>query len=157
MLTSARLGAQTSMSYIIAVSQRKGGVGKTTLAVCLAAELRRRGRGVALIDSDPQRSSCQWAAPGNLEFPVYEIALSDQSLGDWDHDVKGVSADCVVMDTAPDDRVLRASVAFADLVLVPCTPSGLDLEATVRTLEIIDAVRTRRAGLPNIIPCAQSC
>ena len=139
------------MSDLIAVAQRKGGVGKTTLAVCLAAELQRRGRKVALIDSDPQRSSCQWAEPGNLEFPVYEIALSDQSLRDWIRDVQGVSADCVVMDTPPHDRSLGASIALANLVLVPCTPSGIDLEATVRTLEIINAVRTRRAGLPNMI------
>jgi chromosome partitioning protein len=139
------------MSDIIAVAQRKGGVGKTTLAVCLAAELQRRGRNVALIDSDPQRSSCQWAEPGNLEFPVYEIALTEQPLRDWVHDVHGVSADCIVMDTPPHDRTLGASIALANLVLVPCTPSGVDLEATVRTLEVIDAVRTRRAGLPNMI------
>jgi len=139
------------MSNIIAVAQRKGGVGKTTLSICLAAELQRRGRDVALIDSDPQRSSCQWAEPGNLEFPVYEIALADQSVADWVRDVEGVAADYVVMDTAPNDRALGASIALANLVLVPCTPSGIDLEATVRTLEIVDTVRARRAGSPNMI------
>ena len=60
---------------IITVTQRKGGVGKTTIAVCVAAALARRGHNVALVDSDPQRSASQWAEPGNLEFPVYEMAL----------------------------------------------------------------------------------
>jgi chromosome partitioning protein len=55
------------------------------------------------------------------------------------------------MDTPPHDRTLGASIALSNLVLVPCTPSGIDLEATERTLEIINAVRTRRAGLPNMI------
>ena len=41
--------------------------------------------------------------------------------------------------------------ALRDLVLVPCTPSGLDLEATVRTLEIIDAARVRPRGVPRLI------
>jgi chromosome partitioning protein len=139
------------MSQIIAVAQRKGGVGKTTLAVSVAAEIARRGRDVALIDSDPQTSACHWARPGNLEFPVYELVLADQSIPDWVRAARQVCADCVVIDTAPNDRSLGASIALADLVLVPCTPSGLDIEATVRTLEIIDAVRRRRTGFPNMI------
>jgi chromosome partitioning protein len=141
------------MSYIIAVVQRKGGVGKTTLAVCVAAELHRRGREIALIDSDPQRSACQWAEPGNLQFPVYEIALTNQTVTNWVRELVRVAAkyEYAVVDTAPSERNLGASIAISNLVLVPCTPSGLDLEATVRTLEIIDAVRNRRRGHPSLI------
>jgi chromosome partitioning protein len=139
------------MTDIIAVAQRKGGVGKTTLAVSIAAELRRRGRNVALIDGDPQASACHWALPGNLEFPVYDMALSDQTVPAWVRGVGRVCADYVVIDTAPSDRALGASIALANLVLVPCTPSGLDVEATARTLEIIDAVRARRRGYPSMI------
>jgi len=139
------------MTYIIAVAQRKGGVGKTTLAVSVAAELSRRGRDVALVDSDPQASACQWALPGKLKFPVYDIALSDQTVSAWVRSVGRVSANYVIIDTAPNDRALGGSIALANLVLVPCTPSGLDVEATVRTLEIIDAVRVRRHGSPNMI------
>jgi chromosome partitioning protein len=98
---------------------------------------------VALIDSDPQRSACAWAAPGNLEFPVYEIVLEDQEVSDWAQDVQSVSARYVVIDIAPNDRALGASIALSTVVLVPCTPSGLDLEGTLRTIEIIEAVRSR--------------
>jgi len=136
---------------LIAVAQRKGGVGKTTLAISVAAELCQRGEDVSLIDSDPQGSACQWATPGNLEFPVYEIPLADQPIPFWVREVRKVPESCIVIDTAPNDRALGASIALSRLVLVPCTPSGLDIEATVRTIEIINAVRARRHGLPYLI------
>ena len=139
------------MNHVIAVAQRKGGVGKTTLSVCVAAELQSRGAEVALIDADPQRSACQWAELGDLRFPVHEIPLTNYSVADWIRAINGISVNFgyVVIDIAPNDRALGASIAAASLVLVPCTPSGLDVEATVRTLEIIDAVRVRRHGHPR--------
>jgi chromosome partitioning protein len=129
---------------IITVAQQKGGVGKTTLAICIAGELVRRDYNVALIDSDPQRSACQWAELGNLEFPVHEIGLDNIAVGNWAREVKSVKADLVVIDTAPGERQLGASIAVSDLILVPCTASGLDVEATQRTIAIIEAVRRRR-------------
>jgi chromosome partitioning protein len=135
----------------IAVTQRKGGVGKTTIAICIAAELARRGYDVALVDSDPQRSASQWAEPGNLEFPVYEMALADTSVSAWAQEVRNIRADLVVIDTAPNAREMGASVALANLILVPCTPSGLDLDATAQTLAIIGAARARRQDRIKVI------
>jgi chromosome partitioning protein len=132
------------MPRIITVAQRKGGVGKTTLAVAVAGELSRRGWDLALIDSDPQRSASQWAEPGNLHFPVYEIGLVTETVSTWAHNVCNVKADCLVIDTAPNEREMGASIALSDAILVPCTASGLDLAATERTLSIIGAVRGRR-------------
>lgn len=139
------------MRHIISIAQRKGGVGKTTLAVCLAAELKDRGVGVVLIDSDPQCSASHWAELGNLDFPVYELVLGDQSVTAWAQGLQRIEASTIVIDTAPNDRALGAAIALSDLVLVPCTPSGLDLDATTRTLEIVDAVRARRKEVPGII------
>lgn len=139
------------MRRLISIAQRKGGVGKTTLAVCVAGELKARGYDVALIDSDPQCSASRWADPGNLNFPVSELVLGEQSVVTWAKEVQRMTADCVVIDTAPDDRSLGAASAISDLVLVPCTPSGLDLDATIRTLEIVDAVRAHPDGVPRLI------
>ncbi len=139
------------MRRVISIAQRKGGVGKTTLAICVAAELTARGHDVALIDSDPQCSASRWADPGHLGFPVRDLVLGEQSVVTWAKAVQRVEADYVVIDTAPNDRSLGAASGISDLVLVPCTPSGLDLEATIRTLEIVDAVRVRPHGIPRLI------
>jgi chromosome partitioning protein len=136
---------------IIAVAQRKGGVGKTTIAVSLAAELCKRGNDVALIDSDSQRSACAWAIPGNLAFPVYEILLENREVSLWAKDVQNVAARYAVIDVPPEDRALGASIALASTVVVPCTPSGLDLEATARTMDIINSVRSRRQKRLGVI------
>jgi chromosome partitioning protein len=139
------------MRRVISIAQRKGGVGKTTLAVCLAGELKARRHNVTLVDSDPQGSASRWADPGNLDFPVTDLVLGEQSVVTWAKEVQRIKADYVVIDTAPNDRSLGAASAISDLVLVPCTPSGLDLEATLRTLEIIDAVRSPPNGVPRLI------
>jgi chromosome partitioning protein len=52
--------------------------------------------------------------------------------------------DYLVIDTAPNDQALAASIALSHVVLLPCTASGLDIEATNRALEILEAVRLRR-------------
>ena len=104
-----------------------------------------------MLDSDPQGSASRWADPGNLSFPVFELVLGDESVVTWAKEVQRIKAECVVIDTAPNDRSLGAACAISDLVLVPCTPSGLDLDATTRTLELVDAVRVPPHGVPRLI------
>jgi chromosome partitioning protein len=131
-------------AFLISLAQRKGGVGKTTLAVSVAAELSVRGLDVALIDADPQLSACEWARPGNLTFPVYEMPFDREPVALWARRARMVDAACVVVDAPPHDRAVGAAVAISDMLLVPCTPSGLDLESTGHTLGIVRAVRERR-------------
>jgi chromosome partitioning protein len=136
----------------IVVAQRKGGVGKTTIAVNLAAGLCERGRQVMLIDADPLRSACQWAEPGGLDFPVQQLTFAaNQPVAKWVAAVRRVVSDYVVIDTSPSDEALASSIALADVAVIPCLPSGLDLEATSRTLDIVNAVRRRRTDELHVI------
>nr|WP_157872648.1 ParA family protein [Bradyrhizobium sp. ORS 278] len=138
----------SSTPVVIAVAQRKGGVGKTTLAVLLAAEIDRRTRSVGLIDADSQASACHWAELGHLSFPVYQLDPETRPVGEWVKLVRQIDHPILVIDAAPNDRVLGAVLALSHMVLVPCTPSGLDIEATARTLGIVRRVRvSRRATL----------
>lgn len=140
------------MPLIIAVAQRKGGVGKTTLAVCLAAELNLQIGEVGLVDADSQSSACQWAEPGNLSFPVYQLDAETRPVPDWVRAVRQIPHQVLIVDCAPNDRTLGAVLAVANMVLLPCTPSGLDIEATARTLDIVRSVRgNRRNALRALI------
>ncbi len=131
------------MSVVITLAQLKGGVGKTTLAVAIAAELAKRGASAALIDSDPQASASQWALPGQLPCSVSTMPLEGIQPEAWVRLTKTITADYIVIDSAPNAKTIIAPIAIASVTLVPCTPSGLDIEATVRTLHIIDSVRRR--------------
>lgn len=139
------------MTIIISFVQRKGGVGKTTLAVSVASELRRRGAHLALIDADPQHSACKWAELGHLEFPVYEMALADNPVTQWAETVRKVPYRCLIIDSSPNERSVAAAMALATIGVVPCTPSGLDIDATVQTLQIVRAVRQRRRAPLNVV------
>lgn len=136
----------------VVVAQRKGGVGKTTIAVSVAAEFRSRGADVVLIDADPLRSASQWAELGGLHYPIQELAFPmNQPSVEWAHAVKRVRGNYIVIDTPPFDAALAASIALANVVLIPCTPSGLDLEATSRTLEVVNNHRKKLAGDLEVI------
>ena len=104
------------MAQTIAVVGRKGGIGKTTVAVHLAGELATRGRRVALIDADPQGSANQWAAPGRLPASVDHLPVSPENLQDWVLRLRRVKADVLILDCPPHlDVALGAAVGMADL------------------------------------------
>ena len=140
-----------AMSIIIATGQRKGGVGKTTLAVSIAAELTLRGFDIGLVDADSQRSACQWAEPGHLGFEVYEASLAHKSVEEWVTLVRQMRHKYLVIDCPPQDRDLGVAAALAQIMVVPCMPSSLDIEATIQTLAIVRAAQMRRAGAPTAI------
>lgn len=130
---------------VIAVVGRKGGIGKTTLAVHLSGELAARGRKVLLIDADPQGSASQWAAPGKLPIPVEHMPVTAETLAPWVQSVRKKKADVLVLDCPPHlDAALGAAISLADLAVMPCGPSGLDMLAMGEVLGVVRAVRQRR-------------
>ena len=71
---------------IIGLVQSKGGVGKTTTAINLAAELARRGRTVIVVDADPARHATVVAGDGRLPKIVLRKkrrSFNDQTLLRW--------------------------------------------------------------------------
>ena len=112
----------------VGVIGRKGGIGKTTVAVHLAGELVARGRDVAFVDADPQGSASHWAEPGRLPFKVQHLPVTVDDLEPWLRKIRAIKSDVLVLDCPPHlDAALGAAVALSQLVLIPCGPSGLDL------------------------------
>lgn len=110
---------------IISVVHTKGGVGKTTTSIYLATAAAKRGLDVAVVDADPQRSASVWAERAGLPFDV-----SEGINGIPDNDI-------VLIDTPPGkSERIQAAIGLADLVIVPCGASPMDLARVWPTLEI---------------------
>ena len=120
---------------VIAVINQKGGTGKTTLALNLAAGLARRAS-TAVIDADPQRSISQWIAMGEEEnaLPVATPigATPAATIAHLKQHHRYVVVDCP---PAVQGAAVEAVMASADVVLIPVLPSPLDLWASVEMAE----------------------
>jgi len=137
---------------IIAVAGRKGGVGKSTIAGNLVAEFVKMGRSVVALDADPQHSLATWAEQGDgvLSRCVERVSDADKLRAGARAAEKHV--DVVVIDTPPGipQTTYQAALA-ADLMLLPCGPSPLDLFALREALSLsLKARAERRSKKPRI-------
>ncbi len=114
---------------VIGVIGRKGGSGKTTIAVHLAAVFATQGKNVALVDADTQGSATYWAEPGHLPMQVVHRPLEhDREILAWSVAVRDIDAELLVLDAPPHlNEALGGVIGLSDIALVPCGPSGLDL------------------------------
>jgi chromosome partitioning protein len=133
---------------IIATVNAKGGVGKSTIAVHLAVWLHEKGRRVVLVDSDVQSSSALWLADAEPAVPV--ISLHEPRAVLTQTPALGESYDVVVADgPAGLAELSRALLLVADVALIPCGPSALDLRAATLAIGVVQEAQKLRAGLPN--------
>ena len=116
----------------IVVSNVKGGVGKTTTAVYLAAVAGRRGRGpVVLVDADPQGSTAEWYDADPLEGVELVEGPSVRTVGKAMNLEDGI----VVVDTPPGEgTVVQAALGRADAVVIPTRAGGVEPNRVVATL-----------------------
>lgn len=94
------------MSEIMAIANQKGGVGKTTTTINLAAALAEKGKRVLVIDMDPQgnTSSGLGIDKDELETTVYQLMIGDNSFDE-----------CVQKDIFQNLDVLAANVNLAGI------------------------------------------
>ncbi|WP_277606920.1 ParA family protein [Roseivivax marinus] len=127
---------------IIALANLKGGVGKSTLAVNIAGAL---GPKITLVDADPQATAAAWADGGNLPFAVIEAPLTGDNVESWIADVLAIEAPSVVIDLPPVlGDATAAALAICDVAVIPVSPSGADLRATNKALELVSNARAAR-------------
>ena len=128
------------MGKIVTVAQQKGGSGKTTIAVNLGVELRRRGLKVALLDTDPQGSLGRWFLSRRERLGDAGLDFSTASAWGVGYECEKLrrNADVVIVDTPPKvDADLRPALREADLVIVPVAASMVDLWATDGVFDLI--------------------
>jgi len=129
------------MTRIIAVANQKGGVGKTTTAVNLAASLAANGRRVLLVDLDPQGNATMGCGidKNDLEVSSLDVLMGDvpakdavREAGQGDFDVIPANADLTAAEVrllsefGRETRLRTALEPLADeydYILVDCPPS----------------------------------
>ncbi|PWC30386.1 ParA family partition ATPase [Teichococcus aestuarii] len=143
------------MALVVAVAQRKGGAGKSTVAATLATALAASGHGVALLDSDPQQTLARWNQ--ERQGRAQAAALRFEAVAGWRMpatlDRLRREHDFLIIDTPPHaDTDSRIAIRAADLVLVPLQPSHADLWAMDATLDVAAAERRPVRLLMNRVP-----
>jgi chromosome partitioning protein len=134
---------------IVVVANGKGGVGKTTTAIFVAhALLRATGEACTLIDADPQASAARWARLAAGTGKALEVTVRERPSTRLAALATGTGTANVVIDTPPGSpEILAAAIDVADLVLVPTSPSALDISVTRQTLDTVTASGTQFAVL----------
>jgi chromosome partitioning protein len=135
---------------IIALTNPKGGVGKSTLAVHLAVWWQEQNAKVALVDADAQGSSSGWLQEASPEIPVLRLQTPDEILEgvpklqtEFEH--------LVIDGPAGLSEVTRAILLVADLALLPCGPSALDLRAVNEAIRVVKQAQKIRQGPPQAV------
>lgn len=127
------------MRHIIAVLNQKGGVGKTTSTLNLAAYLSKMGRSVLVVDLDPQANATSGFGIGkskSSEGTSYDLLMGDTLLGNAIQDVGDdislvpanselAGAEVELVSQSDREQRLKKSLIYAshDYVLIDCPPS----------------------------------
>lgn len=132
--------------HVVSVLNRKGGVGKSTIACQLARGLQLRNLDVLVVDTDSQGTASDWAETGDSTPLVVKI---DRATLDNDIPRAGSEYDIVVVDgAAKASRMNSSAVKASDLVLIPIQPSAVDIWPAREMVDIIKA-RQEAVGQPE--------
>jgi chromosome partitioning protein len=136
------------MSTIVAFVGQKGGSGKTTAALSVASEWHRRGARVLVVDADPQGSASTWGAvAAEFKRPAPTVIAGRAALhAELSRMANGFEFTIVDCPGRLDD-IQRSALMVADMVVVPCAPTPVDVWALQATLDVIDQARSLRPEL----------
>ncbi|MFO0942304.1 MAG: ParA family protein [Pirellulales bacterium] len=135
---------------IITIANSKGGVGKSTTAVHLAAWLSMQGHRVTLADCDTQQSSSEWIKEAIPQVNTVRLDNPNEILNELPQ--LALETDFVVADgPGSQTETSRALLLRADLGIVPCKASMLEVRALSKATEVLRQAQDIRDGLPKAV------
>jgi chromosome partitioning protein len=138
------------MTMVLAFTNSKGGVGKSTIAVHLAAWMFEQGKKLVFVDSDVQGSSSVWLSEAAREIKTIRLLTKEDIIERLPQLAE--EYDYVIADgPAGLSEVTRAILCFADVAIFPCGPSTLDVWAAQAALDVNKQFQEMRGGLPKAI------
>lgn len=123
---------------VICFASSKGGVGKSTSAVLLAAELARRGAPVVIIDADPNRPVATWARRAGKPEQLSVLSSTTEATVIDDIEAASARAPFVIVDLEGTASMTVAyAISRADLVVIPSQGSQLDAAEAAKAIRLI--------------------
>jgi chromosome partitioning protein len=131
----------------------KGGTGKTTVGLNLAVAAEEAGLRTVVVDVDPQQASAKWgdlrAVTGKTPTVISAMAAR---LPQTIESLTRLGAELLVIDTAAHaEGILVSTIDLADLVLIPCRPTIIDLQYLTTTIQLTTLRRKNAAVVLNAV------
>lgn len=137
----------------IAIISQKGGSGKTTIALHLAASATQAKQPACVIDTDPQATAATWGDWRGDFYPLVVTSPPARLAKTIERAHKQDEVDVVVIDTPPHaEAAMREAIKAADLVLIPSRPRAFDLHALEAVAEMIEFAGKPAYVVLNAVP-----
>src|SRR4051795_5425144 len=141
------------MGNILTLASAKGGCGKSTITIVLAANLAALGYKVCVIDSDRNQSFASWHSNAYEGKPFTVLSEVDHIKVVDLASEQAETHDLVLVDTAGFENLTAASaIGMADFVLIPCMPDRGSVRETMRTVQQVASLsKAARRAIPHAV------
>jgi len=138
---------------VLSLIAQKGGVGKTTLATCLAVQAIQDGKRVLVIDLDPQATASFWSDVRKKPDDPVVMSIQPVRLPAVLKAASDAGTDLVVIDGAAVSKEVAYSAAeVADLVLIPFKAAVFDINSVAQTVQTVKQVGSKFALVLTFVP-----
>ena len=135
---------------IISFQNQKGGVGKTTVSINVAAALALTGLRVLIVDSDPQGSVRDWASVRE-DTPPFHVIGMDRPTIHRDLPAMTENYDHIIIDAPPRvSELARSAILASDCVVIPVQPSPYDVWAAKEIVAIINEAAVFKENIKSV-------